>query len=466
MSGLMQFIDRTIWYLFLALLVFVSFVQTNYGSGDWYLISCVCYCLCAVVFLRMTQANAKQYNIKALISAKTSLLIFSLMLVYLLLQMFIPYESSLYDRVFQPGATPIPDWFNPIRVLSVTPALTYDLFWSELTMFSAFFLGIVLISSRRRLKQVIFVIFIVGLIHALVGVFAKFSSILLVDAAQVDGHFSVARGWFINRNHYAAFIGLTLVSALSYQLKWVIAYRGNNYLFFLSSQLLSIRVSVIIAIVLSFLALSLSQSRAGFFAVFIAMFGVLAITGGQSKAFGKRRWIFLGLFTTAILIVYYSGSELMTRLHSNELMLGERLPQWSLTWALIQQEWLFGYGGNSYATVFQSTRGDAELREVIYAQAHNDYLHILLEQGLIGALLWLGLISAIFKHAWAVYFKASSSLVSGVILSAMVVISAALLQSIVGFNLQILSIRFYFFIIIALTFAAPKIHNRAVKPTS
>ena len=443
----MQLLDNVIWCLFLTLVTAVSLVQSNYGSSEWYFISFVVFILCAIVLLRMSQEHSQQYNLKGVKRAKVFFYVFSLALIYLLLQTNVPYKSNLYDQVFIQGKVAIPEWFMPKQVLSVTPERTYDLFWAELTMVASMFLSIVLLSSRRRLKQLLTLILIVGLTHALVGIIAKYGAIMLVEASQIDGHFSAARAWFINRNHFAAFISLTLVSVLSFQLKWIIDHKGGNYWTFLVGQLLSLRIIVLVAILVSFVALSLSQSRAGFFAILIALACTLAATGRHSKMLGKTRWMMMSVFAIAFMTIVYFGADLLLRLQSQESVLGERIPQWSLTWQLIKEEWLFGYGGNSYATVFQSVRGDTPLRELIYNQAHNDFLHIFLEQGLIGLLLWLSLIIITFKHAWAAYFKTTSSLVSGVLIAAMVVITAALLHSIVGFNLQILNIRFYFFVI-------------------
>lgn len=466
MNRLIELLDSVTWCLFLILVATVSFIQSNYGSSEWYFISFAVFTLCSIALLRMTQAQVKSYNLKGVWHARAFLIIYSLILLYLLFQIYVPYESSLYLQLFKQENILTPDWFAPAQVLSVTPELTYDLFWVELTMLAGVFLSIALLSSRRRLKQFLILILIVGSVHASVGIIAKYGSIILVEAPQIDGHFSAARAWFINRNHFAAFICLTLVSALSYQFRWIIAHQNGNFLNLFIAQLLGPRVIVPVAILLSFVALSLSQSRAGFFAILIAFSGVLFCSARHSKMFGKTRGLLFSLLAIAMVTVYYSGADLLIRLQMQESILGERLPQWLLTWNLIQQEWLFGYGGNSYATVFQSVRGDTPLRELIYNQAHNDYLHIFLEQGLIGLVLWLGLISMVFKQAWSGYCKTPSSLVAGVLLAAMVVITAALLQSMVGFNLQIINIRFYFFVIIALVFAAPTIRHKPIKKSA
>jgi hypothetical protein len=75
-------------------------------------------------------------------------------------------------------------------------------------------------------------------------------------------------------------------------------------------------------------------------------------------------------------------------------------------------------------------------------------------------MLWFSLIFLALQHAWKAFKRTSSTLVSGLMLAASMVILAALLQSTVGFNLQVLNIRFYFFVIIGLIYAAPKISHK------
>lgn len=462
LNKLMHIINHLAWCLFLMLLIYVSFNQGIYGSEQWYLVSSGVFLLSALVVTNAFQA--RRINVAALKNAKPLLIILAISLLWLYLQSIVPYQGALYEWLLEAQGTqiPAPMWYQPDQVWSVVPELTMNLFWSELTMFLGCTLTIGLVNSRRRLKQLLLLILIIGLVHASVGIFAKYSSLLLVERAQIDGHFSAARAWFINRNHFAAFISLSLIAALTFQLRLIIGYRGKSYLALLISQLLNYRIVVALALLTSFIALSLSQSRAGFLALLISIVCILFFFARYSKLLVGRRALLMPIFIVVGLSLFYFGSELALRFLNQGSFLGERIPQWQLTWELIRKEWLLGYGANSYATVFQAFRGDNDFREVVYNQAHNDYLHIWLEQGLVGLMLWLGLIFLTLLHAWQAFKSTSSSLVSGFMLAASVVILAALLQSTVGFNLQVLNIRFYFFVIIGLIYAVPKIRHKKV----
>lgn len=460
LSKLMLILNNVSWYFFLMLLAYVSFNQNIYDSAQWYLVSFGVFMLSALVAVNAFQA--KLINFAALRSAKPILIVLAISLLWLYLQSIVPYQGALHEWLFETQSTQIasPLWYHPVQVWSVAPELTMNLFWSELTIFLGCILTVSLVNSRQRLKQLLLLILLIGLVHASVGIFAKYSSLLLVERAQIDGHFTAARAWFINRNHFAAFVSISLIAALTFQLRLIIGYRGKSYLGLLVSQLLSYRIALIFALLISFVALSLSQSRAGFLALLVSIVCVLFFFGRHSKSLIGRRALLVPIIVVVGLSLFYFGSELVLRFQNQDSFLGERIPQWQLSWELIRKEWLLGYGANSYATVFQAFRGESEFREVVYNQAHNDYLHIWVEQGIVGLMLWFSLIFLALQHAWKAFKCTSSTLVSGLMLAASMVILAALLQSTVGFNLQILNIRFYFFVIIGLIYAAPKISHK------
>ena len=109
------------------------------------------------------------------------------------------------------------------------------------------------------------------------------------------------------------------------------------------------------------------------------------------------------------------------------------------------------------------SRGYNDLRDVLYDQAHNDYLHIWLEQGLVGLSLWMAFLVFSIYTAVIGLANSSSTLINAIVISGVIVVFAALLQSLVGFNLHIINIRFYFFAIIALIIAAPRVSQRKSK---
>jgi len=283
-----------------------------------------------------------------------------------------------------------PAWFSPDSYLSITPAKTRWLFNSELMIFTIFCLSISLLRTRRRLKQLLWLILAVGLIHSIIAISAKYSATFLVDIKQLDGHFNSARGWFINRNHFASFIVLSLVGALSYQIRISLNNSSLNFLQWVKKQLANVNIFLLGSIFISVIAVLLSQSRAaflGFLLSFVLVTFIAKKINIANFSLLSRRSVALVCVVVALSLVYF-GSDVIDRFSSDSL-LGERIKQWNITIVAVKHSPVFGFGGNSYADVFQIIRPYQEFRQVLYNQAHNDYLHILLEQGILGLSFWL-----------------------------------------------------------------------------
>jgi len=453
-------IDSVTWYGFLGLLVTVSFLDHQFASGSWLL---VVSGLCGLLALHsISVAFHGRCNVAALVSAKVNCLLIFAILILLCLQLFVPYSTALHqDFVQDPQNASALLWFAPQTAWSVVPVRTQWLLLSEIAMFLAYLSTLCLVSTRFRLKQVLIVILCVGLVHAVVGSFTKFAGLSLVDLQELDGHFSAARGWFINRNHFASFISLTSVGALVYFLKSFVSAQQSNYKTILLSHLIGHRALLVAALVSSFVAIILSQSRAGFLGFLLVCLLPFVLfrtrTSGPSFTFWITFLVPMGLVIAGAL--WYFGGDLLARFSGDSISLGERVSQWHITLRAIQKEWLLGYGGGSYATVFQVERGYEDLRQVVFDQSHNDYLHIWLERGLLGLILWIGLIVLTLQHGYKVLLSSTSSLVVASMIAIIMVTIAVLLQAAVDFNIQIPNIRFYFFVIIALVYAIPTIRQ-------
>jgi len=441
------------WYGYLALLICISFINSPYNSDHWLILSAVLYALIAGFLLFTCFTN--EFNFRNLNNTKYASLLLLLMLLWLVLQLCLPIQSSFESYLF--GSDYQPEWLSLDAAWSITPERTKWLLLSNLMVFSFFLLGLCLLDSRRRVKELVYVILIAGLIHAILGIFAKFSNVYFVDKVSLDGHFDAARGWFVNRNHFAAFVSLCLISALAMQFKLLTVERPGNWLDALFKQ--AIKISFFVLLV-GMSALFLSESRGGLLAF---LFSVLVcacvfIRGNRNR--DLRRYFLFGGLVVVVAVSLFFGSGMIDRFTDNALTLGERQTQWAITWQAIKSQFWLGYGGGSYELVFQSMRGYADLRQVIYDQAHNDYLHIWLEQGLVGLALWVAFIIYIFQYVIRAYWRTKSTLVSSILLAGLIVFMASLIQSLVDYPLQIMTIRCYFFVIVALLLSAPNIkHN-------
>ena len=448
------------WFGLLTLIGIASFIFGGYGSQHWLQFSAVFYVW--FCFSLTLAALGGRINWRAIRSARHVIILLLASMIWLYLPLIVPYKHALYDLLetrLVDGPAHLPTWFSPMISWSVSPNRTRWLLMSEVLISCIFISTLALVYNRQRLRQLLVLFMIIGLAHAAVGLFGKFANVLFVERLEVDGHFDVARGLFINRNHFAAFLVLTLLGGLAAQWRLLIKTPFNNVKEVMASHLRVRHLWVLFSIGLTLVACISSQSRGAVLSLVVGLVIAMVFTGTQELR--NKRIILLPLVVFSVIAFVYFGQELLQRLSQDALSLGERWEQWQITFKAIRHNPLLGYGGGSYATVFQVFRDDDNLRQVVFAQSHNHYLHLWLERGVVGLAIWLTMIALIIKRAVKILRKSPSSLVRGVQFAAMVVMVAALTQSLVDFNLQILNIRAWFFIIIAITYASSHIkHTR------
>ena len=449
-----EVINLFFWYAYLVLLVLIAFVSGSYKSDYWLMVSVGIYAYAAVYMIFCL--CFERINFAALRNAKTIMILLLLALLWLALQLLLPRQLFFEDYIF--GQHFRPDWFELTLPLSVAAERTQWMLLSNVMVFVLFILSLNLLSHRQRVKELLWVLLAVGFLHAMLGIFAKYSGVYFVDKASLDGHFDAARGWFVNRNHFAAFVSLCLLSAIAMQCKRAMAKGVKNDLQFFLKQIIKIST---FAFTLGVVALFLSESRGAFLAFFASFFLCVGLLMRHEIFRAQRCYFLFAIVFVLVGLSLFFGDGMVDRFKNDALNIGERQTQWLITWQAIKQQFWLGYGGGSYELVFQTFREYAGLRAAVYDQAHNDYLHIFLEQGLIGLLLWLGFIAFVIRHILLNYQQSKSTLTSSILLAGLIVITAILIQSLVDYPLQIMSIRCYFFVIVALLIAVPHIkHER------
>ena len=439
-----------LWFVFGCLLAFSAIIDGRVTSSQW-------------------QTMAEAFGVLALLSvpfafkpklplfdrsAAVFLLILMLMAVWALLPALFSTEHGFHELVFPIDERPA--WFDPDLYWSITPTATVAVFMRDFMIVCACFIVLTLCRSRRQLYALLGLMLGTAVVHSALGLIAWVNNVHLVEIQQLDGHFSALRGLFVNRNHFASFVTLATLGG------WVAVLYSNrqaselSWLTRFSALFLSGRWLVVAVLAFVYFCVLMTQSRAGVLGlVIILMVVVINLVSRNTHASG--RWFKLAgagfsVVVVSMMVVGFYGVEVAERFVSSGQLLGERIPQWRVTFdAILQRPWL-GYGAGSYATVFEYFRLGTPLRDVIFDQAHNDWLHLWLEQGLIGLLLWTFLMVWALRHAVQQLTSTRSRLHSALLVAVLAVCGAALLQSWVDFNLQIVSIRLFFFVSLSLVF--------------
>jgi len=329
-------------------------------------------------------------------------------------------------------------------VLSIDLKVTRASWLLSFSYVLIFFLALVLITDRKRLKTMAYTLVFSGLFKAMYGAVAALSTSGSVRA----------EGSFFNSNHLAGYLEMTiaigiglLIALLGSDSGVTLKKKTLNILRLILSAKARLRISLVIMVI----ALVLTHSRMGN----TAFFSSLLITGAVGLVFSKYATrsvviLLVSLIIIDILIVgqWFGLEKVKQRLEQTSAATEIRdevdiyaLRQW-------QDYRLTGSGLGSFYVVFPQYRA-ADI-PVYHLQAHNDYLQFATEVGVIGLIL-LGLITVLSLFAALLaQYRRRDPLMRGMSFASIMGITAILIHSSVDFNLQIPSNAATFVIILAL----------------
>lgn len=347
--------------------------------------------------------------------------------------------------------------------ISLNPGATWA---STLTVasYAAFgFLTARLVTSRGTLQLVLLAVFLLALIEALLGI-----TQYLVNLG-IEGVAPLAKGTFYNKNHFAGFLEMTIPLVLGYAVslgEWGSArVRGLKAL--VSSESLPRQILLVLLLGLMLLALMLSKSRSGLVSIAVAL--VFYWIASRAKSAGGGGWLVLLFIFFAISFGLWVG---LYPVYENFLSVegdaAGRLLVWKDTLGLIGDFPLFGSGLGTFKWVFPLYKDSMEL-PVVYNYAHNDYLQLMAETGIIGFALLMGALASALLLAFRriLAFDAEpGSLRLNVALGCLAGIVSILLHSFADFNLHIPANGLMFAFLMGLLFASISTRGQQQAPRS
>lgn len=363
--------------------------------------------------------------------------------------------------------------------------LTLDVYQSRLMLalstsyFMVFLICIFTVRDNDRLNILVTTLVWSGLLQAMVGI------ILFSVGAQykiffVDISHENVTGTFVNRNHFAGYMEMTLALGIGL----MIAKLGNHKerhpgwklkvvaaLNFLISSKMRFRLMLIVMVI----ALVLSRSRMGNTAFFCAMLliGILTVLLSRKNAPATAALILSLVIVDIFVIGTWVGLEkVVSRINQTEIAITtdqvvrreesveERMLPAKYAVNLIRDFPLFGAGAGGFYTNFLRYRGSDIVS--YFDHAHNDYAEITSDMGFAGAgaLLLLTLTSLVV--AIKAIYKRRSSLARGVAFGSAMGVVAIGIHSWVDFNLQIPANALTLVVVITLSWLAYKLPSQNV----
>lgn len=281
-------------------------------------------------------------------------------------------------------------------------SLTFDTGQSYLSLFksllyfSLFIALLTLVNTLDRLKLLLAVIGITGLIQAFYGAFEILSGLEKSILFNLPVN-NVATGSFVYKNHFANYLILTLSAAIGYlitTLKKDPVYSKKDLLRHWVSFWLSNKVIFRLAIVCMVIALVMSHSRMGNTAFFIS----ITVTACLSFIFFKPRLksftlLFVSMLVIDIAIVssVFGLEKVQDRLEQTSMQEETRDEIIVDSIPLVLKYLILGSGGGTFYTMYPAYQSDGV--QVAYDHAHNEYLQFIVEFGAIGFLSLLSIVS-------------------------------------------------------------------------
>ncbi len=336
------------------------------------------------------------------------------------------------------------------------PRLSIDVFRTRIyaslsfAYLSCFLVAVLTLRTGPRLDRMAQVLVASGVLQALLGVFL-FSSGASYRLFYSDVSHVTVIGSYINRNHFAGYMELCLSIGIGLMLARLGTERtpGGNWRHKLSRALafvISPKMRLRLMLVIMVIALVLTRSRMGNSAFFAAMLVVGLVTIVLARRAAPAT---VGLILSLVIIdVFVVGTwvgleKVVERVHGTNMTVSQggaeesveaREDAASYALPLIRDFPVFGTGGGSFYTSYMRYRTQ---RPGFFDHAHNDYIEIAADCGLLGLGMLLALAASTAWKALRVLRQRHSSLPRGIAFGVLMSIVALGIHSAVDFNLQI-----------------------------
>lgn len=299
------------------------------------------------------------------------------------------------------------------------------------------------VNSKQKARALTLVLISAGVFQSLYGLSEYFGGTNRIFTWVNRYYSGSAFGTFVNRDHYSAFLEMTFPLSLGYflvranyfalkpglTLRQKIAAFGQENL---QKSIIFIIPPFIIGIGLMF-----SRCRSGiiiFVSTFFLTLLLLSLTSVTGRQKTEKRLVIVIIFLVILSVILIGIKPILERFTYGGFFDQNRMLFYSYTLNLIADYPLAGTGLGTYVQALNPyLQKDFN---VIVSHAHNDYLEMLAEAGLIGggALILAGFLAlGVALRRW---LKTTDSLARGIGLGALMGVFALFFHSLTDFSLR------------------------------
>jgi O-antigen ligase len=346
---------------------------------------------------------------------------------------------------------------SAVESLSLAPYLTRLAIVQLFVYFVFFAAALTFINNYSRLRKVVLTIIIFGSLMAFYGILQHLANLEAIYNLRVPSH-ARAFASLVNAHHFAAFMEMTI--GVTVGLLFGKATENNK------------RIFLMIAIVIMGIALILTGSRGGMLSLLAVITFVVAANLLQKPtieidspvADGKsymRNFAFIGgglalilaLFSTVLLL---GGDNSLLRgiglQNPEDDISSGRLHFWQIALRIFSDYPILGAGLDAFAIAFP--RYDSWNGMYRVEQAHNDYLQILADAGILGFACVAAFIYLLFKKGSQTVKESSDRFRRSVVTGALAGCFGILIHSFFDFPLRTPSNAFFFLTLTVLATAS------------
>jgi O-antigen ligase len=363
---------------------------------------------------------------------------------------FRQWESRELNVADNPLYHPMAAFFLLLLVQWIATTAYREITYTHLLLYAAYgMLVFVVTQTLRRSSQFEMLAKVMTAYGALVASFAVLQGlspngkIYWIRTLQRGGFFY---GPYVNHNHYAGLMEMLVPFPL------VLAatrFTGGNR-------------KIVVAGVAALMAgtIFLSGSRGGMVA-FLAQLLVLAVLLLRKREAGWKQPLMLAAFLAMVIgfLVWLGSNELTQRLisiHSEareEISGGVRLTIDRDCFRMFVRKPILGWGVGTFPIVYPEFRSFYTMFFV--NQAHNDYLQLLVETGLVGFSIAIWFLALMFRKAANKLANWTETATGALTVAALLGCVGILVHSFLDFNLQIPANAALFYVLCAIAASAP-----------
>lgn len=359
-------------------------------------------------------------------------------------------SAAIYGavQVFPFGHLPATGGVDGIPwTISLDPFATQVNALHFLALLLYFAVTITLLDSASRIRKAAILIGVFGFSYSF---FAVIQSVLSPEKIYgIYGRYGAHPfGSFVSRNNFAAWVELAISIPLG--LLFVGAVKKDKKLLFIT------------AMAIMGASLLLSGSRGGLVAFLAELLFLLFITIAQGD--GRRKIARIGLLAGILAAVaggaYFVGGETsLSRLSGNEGAVGSDVSRthiWAVTLKVIGETMPLGAGLGGFGAAYTKFDQNSGLARV--EQAHNDYLQVVSDAGIIGVILGVSFLFLFFRTGFR-SIRTDDLYRRGIASGAFAGMFAVMVHSLFDFPLHTTAIALLFLLTLTLLIVSGRSYN-------